>query len=48
MAIVHLMHHQMSDKAVADDPTVHPGRSARTLKMHFIEPVIFRFFLVFQ
>jgi hypothetical protein len=32
MAIVHLMHHQMSDKAVADGPVMHPGRSARTLK----------------
>jgi hypothetical protein len=27
-----------------DGPTVHPGRSARTLKMHFTEPVTFRFF----
>jgi hypothetical protein len=43
------MHHQMSDKAVADGPAVHPGRSARTLKMHFTEPVTFEFFfLVFQ
>jgi hypothetical protein len=32
MAIVHLMHHQMLDKAVMDGPAVHPGRSARTLK----------------
>jgi hypothetical protein len=31
-AIVHLMHRQMSDKAVADGPVVHPRRSARTLK----------------
>jgi hypothetical protein len=30
-AIVHLMR-QMSDKVVADNPAVHPGRSARTLK----------------
>jgi hypothetical protein len=29
----------MSDKAVADGPVVHPRRSARTLKMHFTEPV---------
>jgi hypothetical protein len=26
---------------------VHPGRSTRTLKIHFTEPVTFRFFLVF-
>jgi hypothetical protein len=38
----------MSDKAVTDGPAVHPGRSARTLKMHFTEPVTFEFFLVFQ
>jgi hypothetical protein len=44
MAIVHLMCHQMSDKVVADGPAVHPGRSARTLKMHFTEPVTFGFF----
>jgi hypothetical protein len=43
-AIVHLMCHQMSDKAVADGPAVHPGRSARTLKMHFTEPITFGFF----
>jgi hypothetical protein len=48
MAIEHLMRHQMSDKAVADDPAVHPGRSARTLKMNFIEPVAFGFFLFFN
>jgi hypothetical protein len=41
--IVHLMRCQMSDKAVADGPAVHPGQSARTLKMHFTEPVTFRF-----
>jgi hypothetical protein len=33
----------MSDKAVADGLAVHPGRSARTLKMHFTEPVTFGF-----
>jgi hypothetical protein len=43
-AIKHLMHRQMSDKAVADGPVVHPGRSARTLKLHFTEPVTFGFF----
>jgi hypothetical protein len=48
MAIMFVMCRQMSDKAVADGPTVHPGRSARTLKMHFTEPVTFGFFLVFQ
>jgi hypothetical protein len=42
-AIKHLMHHQMSNKAVADGPTVYPGRSARTLKMNFTEPVTFGF-----
>jgi hypothetical protein len=47
-AIEHLMRRQMSDQAVADGPAVHPGRPARTLKMHFIEPVTFGFFLVFQ
>jgi hypothetical protein len=46
--IVHLMRRQMSDKAVVDGLTVHHGRSARTLKMHFTEPVTFGFFLVFQ
>jgi hypothetical protein len=44
MAIVHLMCRQMSDKVVADGPAVHPGRSARTLKMHCIESVTFGFF----
>jgi hypothetical protein len=43
-AIKHLMRRQMSDKAVADSPVVHPGRSARTLKIHFTEPVTFGFF----
>jgi hypothetical protein len=47
-AIVHLMCRQMSDKAVADGPAVHPIRSARTLKMNFTEPVTFGFFLVLQ
>jgi hypothetical protein len=32
MTIVHLMCHQMSDKAVADGPAVHLGRSTRMLK----------------
>jgi hypothetical protein len=43
-AIEHLMHRQMSDKAVADGPIVHPRRSVRTLKIHFTEPVTFGFF----
>jgi hypothetical protein len=30
-ATVHKMCRHMSDKAVADGPVVHPGRSARTL-----------------
>jgi hypothetical protein len=30
-----------SDKAVMDVLVVHPGRSARTLKIHFTEPVTF-------
>jgi hypothetical protein len=38
------MRRQMSDKAVADGPVVHPGRSARTLKMNFTEPVTYGFF----
>jgi hypothetical protein len=33
----------MSDKAVVDGPVVHPGRSARMLKIHFTEPVTFGF-----
>jgi hypothetical protein len=37
------MRRQMSDKAVADGPAVHPGRSVRTRKMHFTEPVTFGF-----
>ena len=43
-AIEHLMRRQMSGKTVSDGPIVHPGRSARTLKLHFTEPVTFRFF----
>jgi hypothetical protein len=43
-AIKHLMRRQMLDKAVADSPVVNPGRSAMTLKIHFIEPVTFGFF----
>jgi hypothetical protein len=42
--IKHLMCRQMSDKAVADGPVVHPGWSARTLKIRFTEPVTFGFF----
>jgi hypothetical protein len=34
----------MSDKAVADGPVVHLGRSVMTLKIHFTEPVTFGFF----
>jgi hypothetical protein len=37
----------MLDKAVTDGLVVHPGQSARTLKMHFTEPVTFGF-LAFQ
>jgi hypothetical protein len=44
MATEHLMRRQMSDKAVADGPVVHPGWFARTLKIHFTEPVTFDFF----
>jgi hypothetical protein len=47
-AIEHLMCCQISDKAVADGPTMHPGQSARMLKMNFTEPITFRFFLGFQ
>jgi hypothetical protein len=43
-AIEHLMRRRMSDKAVADGPIVHPEQSARTLKIHFTEPVTFGFF----
>jgi hypothetical protein len=38
----------MLDKVGADGSAVHPGRYARTQKMHFIEPVTFGFFLIFQ
>jgi hypothetical protein len=40
----HLMCRQMLDKAVAGGSVVHPGRSARTLKIHFTEPITFGFF----
>jgi hypothetical protein len=43
-AIENLMHHQMLDKAVVNGPVVHPGRSTRTLKIHFTELVTFGFF----
>jgi hypothetical protein len=33
----------MSGTTVADGPVVHPGWSARTLKIHFTEPVTFGF-----
>jgi hypothetical protein len=38
------MHHQISDKAVADGLVVHPRWSARTLIIHFTKPVTFGFF----
>jgi hypothetical protein len=47
-AIEHLMHRWMSDKAVVDGPTMHPGRSTRTLKINFTEPVTFGFFWFFN
>jgi hypothetical protein len=37
----------MSGTVVADGPIVHPGRSARTLIIHFTEPVTFGFFWFF-
>jgi hypothetical protein len=46
-AIEHLMCCQMLDKAVTDGSAVHPGRSTRTLTMHFTEPVTFGFFWFF-
>jgi hypothetical protein len=46
-AIEHLMRRQMSDKAVAEGLVVHPGRSARTLKIHFTKPVTFGVFWFF-
>jgi transcriptional regulator GlxA family with amidase domain len=48
MAIMHLMRRQMSDKAVANGLAVHLGRSVRTLKMNFTEPVTFGFFWFFN
>jgi hypothetical protein len=33
----------MSDKEVVDGPAVLPGRSARTLKINFTEPITFGF-----
>jgi hypothetical protein len=48
MAIVHLMCRHMLDKAVTDCLAMHPGRSTRTLKMHFTEPVTFGFFWFFN
>jgi hypothetical protein len=45
--IVHLMCHHMSVKAVTNDLAVHPGWSARMLKMHFTELVTFGFFWFF-
>jgi hypothetical protein len=47
-AIEHLMRHQMSDKAIADGPAVHPRRSARMLKINFFEPITFGFFWFFN
>jgi hypothetical protein len=38
----------MSNKAVADGRAVHPGQSARTLKMNFIEPITFGFLWFFN
>jgi hypothetical protein len=46
--IVHLMRRQMSDKVVAYGSVVQPGRSVRTLKMHFTAPVTFGFFWFFN
>jgi hypothetical protein len=48
MAIMHLICRQMSDKAVTDGPIMHPGRSARTLKMNFAKPVTYGFFWFFN
>jgi hypothetical protein len=33
----------MSDKTVTDGPIMHPGQSARTLKMNFTKPGTLRF-----
>jgi hypothetical protein len=41
MAVEHLMRRQMSGKVVVDGSVVHPGQSARTLKMNCTEPVTF-------
>jgi hypothetical protein len=38
----------MSDKAVADGPAVHPGWSARTLKINFTEHATFGVFYFFN
>jgi hypothetical protein len=38
----------MSVKAVMVSPIVQPGRFVRMLKMHFIEPIAFGFFLDFR
>jgi hypothetical protein len=43
-AIEDLMCRQMSGKVVTDGPVVHPGWSARTLKMNYTEPVTFGLF----
>jgi hypothetical protein len=43
-ATMHYMRCQMSGTAVADGPVEHPGRSARTLIIHFTEPITFGFF----
>jgi hypothetical protein len=34
----------MSDKALTDGPAMHTWQSTRALKMHFTEPITFRFF----
>jgi hypothetical protein len=47
-AIVYLMCRQMSNKAVVDGPAVHTRRSARMLKMYFVEPITFGFFWFFN
>jgi hypothetical protein len=47
-AIMHLMCRQISDKTVVDGPVVHPGRSARTLKMNFYRTHHLRVFIVLQ
>jgi hypothetical protein len=47
MTIVHLMRCQMSDKAVADGPVVHPGWSVRTQNAFYLTQHL-RVFLVSQ